>query len=152
MPGSTRGSDLNSWWQNRAARRQEIAQAVAPLRDAQSRLSRAAGTSRPASVTTTPTDSADDLVRQANATLSAFSSLSAQAPRLVEAAREEQSALDAVKAAVERSSGLRARGQAEEEANKAYQTRVAAAKAGLALRKVCALVIFLVVLGVLYKY
>jgi len=150
--GSTRGPDLNSWWQNRAARRQEINQVVTRLRDAQQRLSKAAAHVKFTVSLQPAIDLPDDILRQADATLTAIQSGNQQALQLAEAVKAEQATLAAAQEAVERSAQRNARNQAEEDARKANSASVAASKVNQGLRRICATGIFLGVLFVLFEY
>src|SRR5581483_1152817 len=62
MAGDIRGSDLNSWWHNRAAYRQEIERAVDQWHQASARLTKGADGGKPSAVAHPPNETLDQFV------------------------------------------------------------------------------------------
>jgi hypothetical protein len=152
MQGDTRGTDLNSWWRNRALRRQEINQLVAQLRDTQSRLTQAAGNARPSPSGVSTSETPAKVLSEADPILTGLQSVDIQIEQLSSGRAAEQNALESVRAGVQRAAEQRSRHAAEAAARQAYESAQQWQKQQQTLRKLCAVGIFLAVLFVLARF
>jgi hypothetical protein len=152
MPGIPRGADLNSWWRNRAARRQEAAQLASQLRDAQSRFSRAAGNARPSAERPDPNESAADIIRLGDAAVAGMGSTQARLHELNGARQAEQATLASAHAAIQHAAKDRTRYERELAAQNSYESRKMWRQNKQNLRKLAAIAIALAVLFVLVRY
>lgn len=151
MAGDSRGTDLNSWCRNRATKRQETSKIVAQLRDAQTKLAKVAGNA-PVDGYYFENETADDLVAQANNVLTALQTTEKQIPQFVSAQSAEKAKLLALEAALLRASEQRARTMAEMAAQNALKARQHWQHRRQNLRKLCAVVIFVVILIVVVTF
>ncbi|HEY4214687.1 MAG TPA: hypothetical protein VGM84_24635 [Steroidobacteraceae bacterium] len=140
MTSSARGSDLNSWWSNRASLRKEAAAALGQLRDCQRRLTAAAGGNpAPASSSRTPpsTDaSITGLSTAADQIVIAMTHAQSEMERLAEARTAAQSELAAAKEQIEIDARRRIQGKARKDADRRLRSRKAM---GWATQKICRL-------------
>jgi hypothetical protein len=142
MTSSARGSDLNSWWSNRASLRKEAAAALGQLRDCQRRLTAAAG-GNPALATasssrTPPSTDASitGLSTAADQIVIAMTHAQSEMERLAAARTAAQSELAAAKEQIEIDARRRIQGKARKDADRRLRSRKAM---GWATQKICRL-------------
>jgi hypothetical protein len=136
MAGDCRGTDLTSWWRNRAAYRKETAQTVAQLREAQSRLERAAGDAEALYFEGPPTEQPGELIENANTTLAALATARAQLPKLLAALESEKTSYSTVNSNVRAAAEQRTRAQAELAVRNEVQARRRGLERKQKLRKI----------------
>jgi seryl-tRNA synthetase len=119
MPGDTRGTDLNSWWRNRAAFRQDVAQNVSRLRALQNRLSAAAGNAQP--VMPAPSESVEELTEKTNKLLADLAEAKEQIPKHMAAMESDRTSLQAIQNNVRAGASQRVRQEAERAARATHE-------------------------------
>jgi hypothetical protein len=152
MTSSARGSDLNSWWSNRASLRKEAWTVFGQLRDCQGRLSAAAGdtpTSATAAATGAPPadSSIAGLTAAADQILIAITHAQGEIGRLASARTAAQSELAGAEVQV----ALDARRRVQDKSRMDAERRLRSRKAmGWATQKFCRLASLGVVALMLY--
>jgi hypothetical protein len=152
MAGDVRGHDLNSWWENRAAYRDELAREMNQWLAASQTFAQAASGAKPAATAEPPGETLAQLTLAGDALTLALRAAAQQLPSVEGVRATAKAEFDKEKAAVE--SDCRSRVQAERN-NAMKRARDAAdrmEKSKVALRKGLAILIFIFVAFVLLKY
>jgi len=152
MASDTRGTDLNSWWSNRAEFREHAAQGAAKLREARARLMAAIPNTRIAEEDLSDDDSVENILRDSNTALTALANAQAQFPKLNAALESEKGSFNGLTNQVRAAAQQAARTRAEQEARNALQSKRNWLVKQQKTRKFVAAVIFVLVLYVLIQY
>jgi hypothetical protein len=150
MPGDTRGTDLNSWWRNRAAYRQDVTQNVSRLLALQKRLAAAAGNAQP--VMPAPIDSVDELTEKTNQLLADLAEAKEQLPKHMAAMESDRASLQAIVNNVRAGASQRVRQEAERAARATHQAANDALLRNQKIKKTMAAGIAAVVLFLVFWY
>ncbi len=152
MLGSARGSDLGSWWSNRAALRKEALESIAQLRDCQRQLSAAAGATPPAGSPSLPDRSPAGVVSVARQILQAIAQKQGELQALSATRNAAQSELAQTQQQISHEGARRSEEKARKEAERHLRSRKAA---GWVTQKLCRLAgagVFVLMLYILAVY
>lgn len=136
MSGSARGSDLGSWWSNRAALRKDAADGIAQLRDCQRQLSSAAGNTPAAATVALADRSIAAVVSGARRILEAIAQKQGELKGLTAARNAAQSELAQTQQQIGHEGARRSEEKARKEAERNLRSRKAA---GWVTQKLCRL-------------
>lgn len=151
MAGDVRGRDLDSWWANRAAFRQEAAQAADQWRAAAARFAGAAGGIK-ATAVDLPDETLSSLNRQGERTLEALSGAQSRFAALDRERQEARSAFAAEESAIRSEGAERVRTERRSAHEKAHRTAVQLEKSKTVVRKFGALLVGLLALYVIVRF
>src|SRR5579862_594775 len=107
MAGSTRGTDIKSWWENRAALRQEVQQSLEGLRSVAQMMASTAGDVRASTAAPAPGDTVRSLTEQADGVTAALAAATQQSARLKFELEGERAAFEQVQQEVAAEAGER---------------------------------------------
>jgi hypothetical protein len=153
MPSDTRGTDLNSWWSNRAEFRQHSVQGAARLRETGKRLRAAVpGAKRSEEYLFFENETVESILQQADKALAALAKAQAQFPKLTASLESEKGLYQSVTNQVHGAAQQAARARVEKAARDDFQSRRNWLVKQQQTRKIVAAVIFVLVLYVLIQY
>ncbi len=152
MSGNARGSDLGSWWSNRAALRKDAVDAIAQLRDCQRQLSCAAGETPAAATIALADRSIAGVVAGARRILEAIAQKQGELKGLTAARNAAQAELAQTQQQIGHEGARRSEEKARKEAERNLRSRQAA---GWVTQKLCRLAgagVFVLMLYILAVY
>jgi hypothetical protein len=151
MAGDVRGRDLDSWWGNRAAFRQEAAQAANQWRAAAARFAGAAGGVK-ATAVDSPDETLSSLNQQGERTLEALVSAHGRFAALDRERQEARSAFAAEESAIRTEGAERVRAERQAAHQKAHHTTVQLEKSKTVVRKFGAVLVALLALYAILRF
>lgn len=152
MSGSARGSDLGSWWSNRAALRKDAVDGIAQLRDCQRQLTAAAGNTPAAAAVALSDWSIAGIVSGARSILEAIAQKQGELRSLTGARDAAQAQLAQTQEQIGHEGARRSEEKARKEAERNLRSRKAA---GWVTQKLCRLAgagVFVLMLYILAVY
>jgi Fe2+ transport system protein B len=152
MAGDVRGHDLDSWWQNRAAYRDDVNVAVDQWRVSAEQFASAAGGAPAAASAVPPNETLQSLRQLGQSVLAALKNAVAQLNGLEAEHQRAHSDFAAEQTAIESECHQRVQAERERARGKAHDASMRYEKSKVVVRKFIATLIFLVVLYVLVRF
>jgi Fe2+ transport system protein B len=145
MAGDVRGTDLDSWWQNRAAYRLDATQSAEQVRGAARGFGQAAGDTVAPRGTGRPKESIEHLLDSGQAAMLSLQKASQQLATLDGQRQQAQAECTAEQSSIQAATLQRVRAERQAAHERSQQTKVQLEKSKTALRKFAAIFLFLVV-------
>ena len=152
MAAEVRGSDLNSWWENRAAYRNKTIAEAEGWRAAGARFRRASENAQPGGVAISPGDSLAMVTSRGDAAIQSMQSTAAQISALAEERAGVEAEFASEEENIRQASAGRVHRERQEKHQQAYENSVRAAKAAVFVRKCCGLAVFGLTAYLLLRY